>query len=232
MSGVWSESPYGDAESLAHRRHRAQVDELGRAGVVRGALHDEELASRASRSDRAQRARRPPSRTSRSRAARASRSRRSPRAAAGSSPRPRRSCTPGTPTSSSSSTASTENGEEKNTSPRSSANAFNRRWSSSESSIRFVNSQRGSSKCGGVGVEGSISASAMCVWNLTASAPASAAASISRSACRIDAVVVVADLGNGEDPRTELPSVDLHGGHCSGGRLRIRRSRLPRSSES
>ena len=48
--------------------------------------------------------------------------------------------------------------------------------------MRFVNSQRGSSKCGGVGVEGSISASAMWVWNLTASAPASAAASISRSA--------------------------------------------------
>ena len=92
----------------------------------------------------------------------------------------------GTPTSSSSSTASTENGDEKNTSPRSSANAFSRTWSSCESSMRFVNSQRGSSKCGGVGVEGSISASAMCVWNLTASAPASAAASISRSAWRIE----------------------------------------------
>ena len=52
--------------------------------------------------------------------------------------------------------------------------------------MRLVNSQRGSSKCGGVGVEGSISASAMWVWNLTASAPASAAASISRSACRIE----------------------------------------------
>src|SRR4051794_35180778 len=48
--------------------------------------------------------------------------------------------------------------------------------------MRFVKSQRGSSKCGGVGVEGSISASAMCVWNLTASAPAPAAASIRRSA--------------------------------------------------
>ena len=46
----------------------------------------------------------------------------------------------GTPTSSSRATASTENGDEKNTRSRSSANAFSRRWSSFESSIRFVNS--------------------------------------------------------------------------------------------
>ena len=133
----------------------------------------------------------------------------------------------GTPTSSSSSTASTENGDEKNTRPRSSANAFSRRWSSCESSMRFVNSQRGSSKCGGVGVEGSISASAMCVWNLTASAPASAAASISRSAWRIEPSWLLPISAMTNDARAELSSGDLHGGHCSGGRPRIRRSRPP-----
>ena len=125
----------------------------------------------------------------------------------------------GTPTSSRSSTASTENGDEKKTSPCSSASAFSRTWSSRESSIRLVNSKRGSSKCGGVGVEGSISASAMCVWNLTAPAPASAAATIRRSACRMRAVVVVPDLGDDEcrAARTELSPGNVHEVHSSGG---------------
>ena len=69
--------------------------------------------------------------------------------------------------------------------------------------MRLVNSQRGSSKCGGVGVEGNISASVMWVWNLTASAPASPAASISRSAWRIEPswLLPISAMTNTRGPR-------------------------------
>ena len=203
MSGVWSERPTGTSKPLAQTRHRAEVHVLRRAGVFRRALQDQQRrAAVAQHSERALdvlEARHPGRQRGR-----ASRSRRPHRAAAGSSPRPTRSCTAGMPTSSSSSTASTENGDEKKRRPRSSACAFSRRCSSGDSSIRFVNSYRGSSKCGGVGVEGSISASAMCVWNFTASAPASAAASMSalglpgrcrRGCCRFRRRSAQASLG-------------------------------------
>ena len=182
MSGVWSESPYGRSNRSPIATIARRFTCSGAARVRRRALEDEELARTAvpQHRERALDVLEPghPGREEHRLARRRNgleqrRIRdlaggdlvaagcRSPRAAR--PPRPRR--------------------DSRRRAARGSRRAPSAgRALRAESSIRFVNSQRGSGKWGGVGVEGCISASAMWVWNLTASAPASAAASISRSA--------------------------------------------------
>ena len=172
--------PDRDTEALAQRLHGAQVDLLGRARVVRGALHDRNGE--------------PCSRSSATAAVISSipdmpwRSGRGVPSGDGLDQRrvghlARRDLVGGHAELLEQLDGLDREGRGEEDQPPLLGVGLERRVLLAPSSIRRVNSKRGSSKWGGVGVDGSISALAMWVWNFTASAPASAAASIRAFAC-------------------------------------------------